>query len=227
MSSVYVTSIITLKDLRLGDDLWFILSLFDLRLCSHSFRCLALLYWQMFRLKKDHALKYSKVLLDYFKVCLITKKSWWCAIYRTFYCLLFLDSFWVYMTFSLVYGVITEFAQSASNTTLLEWHWKVRGYYWFSFLKSFPFSSHWTFIDHHHFVVHCVLNSQGHGRTPFFTLTQCQTPQTGFTRGQQPALSHKHSTTYPPDGSKPPEHYQQCPVQLRVLGGGRQPCKGE
>ncbi|XP_053732510.1 AF4/FMR2 family member 3 isoform X2 [Synchiropus splendidus] len=31
------------------------------------FRCLALLYWQMFRLKKDHALKYSKVLLDYFK----------------------------------------------------------------------------------------------------------------------------------------------------------------
>ncbi|XP_061649308.1 AF4/FMR2 family member 4 isoform X2 [Phyllopteryx taeniolatus] len=32
-----------------------------------SFRCLALLYWQMFRLKKDHALKYSKVLLDYFK----------------------------------------------------------------------------------------------------------------------------------------------------------------
>lgn len=74
MSSVYVTSIITLKDLRLGDDLWFILSLFDLRLCSHSFRCLALLYWQMFRLKKDHALKYSKVLLDYFKVCLITKK---------------------------------------------------------------------------------------------------------------------------------------------------------
>lgn len=34
----------------------------------HSFRCLALLYWQMFRLKKDHALKYSKVLLDYFKV---------------------------------------------------------------------------------------------------------------------------------------------------------------
>lgn len=37
-----------------------------------SFRCLALLYWQMFRLKKDHALKYSKVLLDYFKVCLRT-----------------------------------------------------------------------------------------------------------------------------------------------------------
>ena len=36
--------------------------------CVCSFRCLALLYWQMFRLKKDHALKYSKALLDYFKV---------------------------------------------------------------------------------------------------------------------------------------------------------------
>ncbi|KPP71687.1 hypothetical protein Z043_109374 [Scleropages formosus] len=32
-----------------------------------SFRCLALLYWRMFRLKKDHAIKYSKALLDYFK----------------------------------------------------------------------------------------------------------------------------------------------------------------
>lgn len=41
---------------------------FHLSLYVHSFRCLALLYWQMFRLKKDHALKYSKVLLDYFKV---------------------------------------------------------------------------------------------------------------------------------------------------------------
>lgn len=40
-------------------------------LLCYSFRCLALLYWQMFRLKKDHALKYSKVLLNYFKVCLI------------------------------------------------------------------------------------------------------------------------------------------------------------
>lgn len=40
--------------------------------CIHSFRCLALLYWQMFRLKKDHALKYSKVLLDYFKVYMRT-----------------------------------------------------------------------------------------------------------------------------------------------------------
>ncbi|CAG05790.1 unnamed protein product, partial [Tetraodon nigroviridis] len=40
----------------------------DKQLAVLCFRCLALLYWQMFRLKKDHALKYSKVLLDYFKV---------------------------------------------------------------------------------------------------------------------------------------------------------------
>ncbi|KAK5890124.1 hypothetical protein CesoFtcFv8_013685 [Champsocephalus esox] len=39
----------------------------DKQLAVICFRCLALLYWQMFRLKKDHALKYSKVLLDYFK----------------------------------------------------------------------------------------------------------------------------------------------------------------
>ncbi|XP_044073948.1 AF4/FMR2 family member 3 [Siniperca chuatsi] len=39
----------------------------DKQLSVLCFRCLALLYWQMFRLKKDHALKYSKVLLDYFK----------------------------------------------------------------------------------------------------------------------------------------------------------------
>lgn len=39
----------------------------DRQLAVLCFRCLALLYWQMFRLKKDHALKYSKVLLDYFK----------------------------------------------------------------------------------------------------------------------------------------------------------------
>ncbi|KAI4805951.1 hypothetical protein KUCAC02_010543 [Chaenocephalus aceratus] len=39
----------------------------DKQLAVLCFRCLALLYWQMFRLKKDHALKYSKVLLDYFK----------------------------------------------------------------------------------------------------------------------------------------------------------------
>lgn len=57
-----------------GDDLWFKPQVSPLRPLlvspSASFRCLALLYWQMFRLKKDHALKYSKVLLDYFKVCL-------------------------------------------------------------------------------------------------------------------------------------------------------------
>uniref|UniRef100_A0A8C5GGR2 AF4/FMR2 C-terminal homology domain-containing protein n=1 Tax=Gouania willdenowi TaxID=441366 RepID=A0A8C5GGR2_GOUWI len=39
----------------------------DKQLAVLCFRCLSLLYWQMFRLKKDHALKYSKVLLDYFK----------------------------------------------------------------------------------------------------------------------------------------------------------------
>lgn len=39
----------------------------DKQLAVLCFRCLALLYWQMFRLKKDHAFKYSKVLLDYFK----------------------------------------------------------------------------------------------------------------------------------------------------------------
>uniref|UniRef100_A0A8C7YV98 AF4/FMR2 family, member 3 n=1 Tax=Oryzias sinensis TaxID=183150 RepID=A0A8C7YV98_9TELE len=39
----------------------------DKQLAVLCFRCLALLYWQMFRLKKDHALKYSKVLLNYFK----------------------------------------------------------------------------------------------------------------------------------------------------------------
>ncbi|KAM6985105.1 uncharacterized protein aff3 [Aplochiton taeniatus] len=39
----------------------------DKQLAVLCFRCLALLYWQMFCLKKDHALKYSKALLDYFK----------------------------------------------------------------------------------------------------------------------------------------------------------------
>ncbi|CAK7297920.1 AF4/FMR2 family member 3 [Vulpes lagopus] len=32
-----------------------------------NYRCLALLYWRMFRLKRDHAVKYSKALIDYFK----------------------------------------------------------------------------------------------------------------------------------------------------------------
>ncbi|KAJ8397918.1 hypothetical protein AAFF_G00432650 [Aldrovandia affinis] len=39
----------------------------DKQLAVLCFRCLALLYWRMFRLKKDHAIKYSKALLDYFK----------------------------------------------------------------------------------------------------------------------------------------------------------------
>lgn len=44
-----------------GGMLYLLLSLF-------SYRCLALLYWRMFRLKKDHAVKYSKALIEYFKV---------------------------------------------------------------------------------------------------------------------------------------------------------------
>ncbi|KAL4656943.1 AF4/FMR2 family member 3 [Arapaima gigas] len=39
----------------------------DKQLAVLCFRCLALLYWRMFRLKKDHAIKYSKALLEYFK----------------------------------------------------------------------------------------------------------------------------------------------------------------
>ncbi|MBN3318457.1 AFF3 protein, partial [Atractosteus spatula] len=39
----------------------------DKQLAVLCFRCLALLYWRMFRLKKDHAMRYSKALLDYFK----------------------------------------------------------------------------------------------------------------------------------------------------------------
>lgn len=69
----------------------------------HSFRCLALLYWQMFRLKKDHALKYSKVLLDYFKVCLEKKWRLWSFSFN-----IFLICFNV---------VVTESPQSAFNTT--------------------------------------------------------------------------------------------------------------
>ncbi|PWA23627.1 hypothetical protein CCH79_00005781 [Gambusia affinis] len=38
------------------------------RLCSHSNRCLSLLYLRMFHLKKDHAVKYSRSLMEYFKV---------------------------------------------------------------------------------------------------------------------------------------------------------------
>ncbi|KAJ8256242.1 hypothetical protein COCON_G00201060 [Conger conger] len=39
----------------------------DKQLAVLCFRCLALLYWRMFRLKKDHAIKCSNALLEYFK----------------------------------------------------------------------------------------------------------------------------------------------------------------
>uniref|UniRef100_A0A8D2J9Z5 AF4/FMR2 family member 3 n=1 Tax=Varanus komodoensis TaxID=61221 RepID=A0A8D2J9Z5_VARKO len=38
------------------------------QLAALCYRCLALLYWRMFRLKRDHAVKYSKALIEYFKV---------------------------------------------------------------------------------------------------------------------------------------------------------------
>lgn len=72
-----------------------------------------------------------------------------------------------------------------------------------------------------------LFNRQGHRGTAF-TIPKRQASQTGFTRRQQPlAFCHKHSPTYPPDGSKSPHHNQQRPLQLRVLGGSRQSCKGE
>ncbi|XP_075056262.1 AF4/FMR2 family member 3 [Mixophyes fleayi] len=39
----------------------------DKKITALCYRCLALLYWRMFRLKRDHAVKYSKALIDYFK----------------------------------------------------------------------------------------------------------------------------------------------------------------
>nr|XP_033805898.1 AF4/FMR2 family member 3 [Geotrypetes seraphini] len=39
----------------------------DKQLTALCYRCLALLYWRMFRLKRNHAVKYSKALIDYFK----------------------------------------------------------------------------------------------------------------------------------------------------------------
>ncbi|NXM56962.1 AFF3 protein, partial [Illadopsis cleaveri] len=39
----------------------------DKQLVALCYRCLALLYWRMFRLKRDHAVKYSKALIEYFK----------------------------------------------------------------------------------------------------------------------------------------------------------------
>ncbi|XP_028583724.2 AF4/FMR2 family member 3 isoform X1 [Podarcis muralis] len=37
------------------------------QLTTLCYRCLAILYWRMFRLKRDHAVKYSKALIEYFK----------------------------------------------------------------------------------------------------------------------------------------------------------------
>ncbi|XP_032082122.1 AF4/FMR2 family member 3-like, partial [Thamnophis elegans] len=37
------------------------------QLTALCYRCLALLYWRMFQLKRDHAVKYSKALIEYFK----------------------------------------------------------------------------------------------------------------------------------------------------------------
>lgn len=45
-------------------------------LFCRSYRCLALLYWRMFRLKRDHAVKYSKALIDYFKVPASKRAPW-------------------------------------------------------------------------------------------------------------------------------------------------------
>ncbi|XP_067842794.1 AF4/FMR2 family member 3 [Heptranchias perlo] len=39
----------------------------DKQLTALCYRCLALLYWRMFRLKRDNAVKYSKALINYFK----------------------------------------------------------------------------------------------------------------------------------------------------------------
>nr|XP_014347142.1 PREDICTED: AF4/FMR2 family member 3 isoform X3 [Latimeria chalumnae] len=50
----------------------------DKQMAALCYRCLALLYWRMFRLKRDHAVKYSKALIDYFKskgLVLVTQNS--------------------------------------------------------------------------------------------------------------------------------------------------------
>uniref|UniRef100_UPI00398E3ABF AF4/FMR2 family member 3-like n=1 Tax=Pristiophorus japonicus TaxID=55135 RepID=UPI00398E3ABF len=39
----------------------------DKQLATLCYRCLALLYWRMFRLKRDNAVKYSRALINYFK----------------------------------------------------------------------------------------------------------------------------------------------------------------
>lgn len=73
-------------------------------------------------------------------------------------------------------------------------------------------------------VVVFFIMSQGCRKTPFITFPQ--TLQARFTEEQR-VSSHQHSPAHPPDGSKSPEHHQQRPVQLWVLGGGRQPCQRE
>lgn len=85
------------------DDLCFFYEALLLVAFFFSFRCLALLYWQMFRLKKDHALKYSKVLLDYFKVCSERNECWL--------------SFSFDILIICFYVLMTECPQSAFDTT--------------------------------------------------------------------------------------------------------------
>ncbi|XP_073520962.1 AF4/FMR2 family member 3 isoform X2 [Phyllobates terribilis] len=53
--------------LRLNSHLRHSASTQDKKMTALCYRCLALLYWRMFRLKRDHAVKYSKALIDYFK----------------------------------------------------------------------------------------------------------------------------------------------------------------
>ncbi|XP_075708749.1 AF4/FMR2 family member 3 isoform X2 [Rhinoderma darwinii] len=53
--------------LRLNSHLSHNASTQDKKITALCYRCLALLYWRMFRLKRDHAVKYSKALIDYFK----------------------------------------------------------------------------------------------------------------------------------------------------------------
>lgn len=45
--------------------------------CVYSYRCLSLLYLRMFKLKKDHAMKYSRSLMEYFKVTVSPKLHRW------------------------------------------------------------------------------------------------------------------------------------------------------
>jgi len=49
----------------------------------------------------------------------------------------------------------------------------------------------------------------------------------GISHRQLSQQCHQHSPSYPPDGSKSPQHHQQCPVQLWVLGGGWHPGQGK